>query len=293
MSVREFAAHLGVSDRMVSKWEAGGQAIRPRPVNQAALDTSLAHASAEVQVRFNLAVCADGSPLVQAGSAALAKGAAVHLVRHPEDGKLMSLVPAAIGPLGAQNTPTWLPGFYIDVFPTTNAEYAKFVFATGHRPPTLWSGAVVPEGAAQHPVVGVSWHDAVAYAAWAAKELPTAAQWERAARGPAGSVYPWGEQASPARANVRESRIKATTPVDWYDNGASVYGVYDLCGNIWEWCADAHGRGQREVRGGSYSTPLHRSVAASWHEVPADAPRDDVGFRCVLALAAMLELLSI
>ncbi len=65
------------------------------------------------------------------------------------------------------------------------------------------------------------------------------------------------------------------------------------CTTCAEWCADAHGRGLREVRGGSYATPLHRSVAASWHEVPADAPRGDVGFRCVLALAAMLELLSI
>src|SRR5215475_10691252 len=89
MSVREFAAHLGVSDRMVSKWEAGGLTIRPRPINQAALDTSLARASAEIRARFTMASSSGGARLVSQLAPAAAVAVAVNLVRHPEDGKLM------------------------------------------------------------------------------------------------------------------------------------------------------------------------------------------------------------
>ena len=186
MSVREFAAHLGVSDRMVSKWEAGGLTIRPRPVNQAALDTSLARASAEIRARFTLAASAGGTRLASQLAPSAAVAVAVNLVRHPEDGKLMTLVEAGLSPLGPAAVPMWLPGYYIDVYPTTNADYARFLAATDHRPPATWSGGQPSPSCQDHPVVGVSWRDVYAYCRWAAKALPTGLQWEKAARGAAG-----------------------------------------------------------------------------------------------------------
>jgi formylglycine-generating enzyme required for sulfatase activity len=293
MSVREFASHLGVSDRMVSKWEAGGPSIRPRPVNQAALDTSLSHAHVDVRARFALALSAGGARLAAQVAPAPALRVATNLVRHPEDGKLMTLVERGIARLGPAAEPMWLPGFYIDVYPTTNADYARFIAATDYRPPGYWSDGDPPAELNDHPVVGVSWRDAYAFARWAGKALPSAAQWEKAARGVDGAPYPWGELPSPARANVRESRVKGTTPVDWYDNGVSPFGVYDMAGNVWEWCATAGPRGLWQIRGGAFTAPHARAMTSAVAELPIDTRRDDVGFRTVLDLDSMLELLSI
>jgi formylglycine-generating enzyme required for sulfatase activity len=293
MSVREFASHLGVSDRMVSKWEAGGHTIRPRPVNQAALDTSLARSGAEVKARFAMALSATGTRLAGRVAPAATLQVATNLVRHPEDGKLMTLIEPTITPLGPDAEPTWLAGYYIDVYPTTNADYVRFLDATDHPAPAHWEDRRPPPEVANHPVIGVSWRDAFAYGRWAAKSLPTGPQWEKAARGPNGAVFPWGDPFSPSHCNVRESRVKTTTPVDWYDAGVSPYGAYDLCGNVWEWCASVGARGQWQARGGAFSAAGHRAVPSTWSELPADTRRDDLGFRCVLPLEAMLELLSI
>ena len=292
MSVRAFAAHLGVSDRMVSKWEAGGLKIRPRPINQAALDTSLAQASDEVRTRF--ASMADGR--VSRPSRARvdpAPAAPVHLVRHPEDGKLMTLVEAGPCPLGPDDLARWLTGFYIDVYPTSNADYARFVAATGRAAPPAWGGPEPPADRLHHPVVTVTWADAQAYATWTAKALPTGAEWEKAARGAEGATYPWGEHAGVARANVREARIRSTTPVDRYDNGISPYGVYDLCGNVAEWCAGSGQLGALEVRGGGFDAPLHQCRPAHAVHVAERECRPDLGFRCVVSASAMHELLVV
>ena len=292
MAVREFAAHLGVSDRMVSKWEAGGESIRPRPVNQAALDTSLARAVAEVQVRFCFALSANGSQPVESSALGETLRVATNLVRHREDDKLMTLVEAGISPLGPRATPTWLAGFYVDVFPTTNANYARFVHATNHEAPEHWKGPLPPPEIAGHPVVGVNWYDAYAYTRWAGTVLPTGQQWEKAARGPTGSTYPWGADFSTHCANVRESRLASTNPVGWYEAGISAYGAYDLCGNVWEWCAaDPDSTGRRQVRGGSFASPAHHADPATFSHRNASDHRVDVGFRCVLPLQSMLELL--
>jgi formylglycine-generating enzyme required for sulfatase activity len=90
-------------------------------------------------------------------------------------------------------------------------------------------------GLATHPVVYVTWHDANAYARWAGKTLPTAQQWEKAARGPQGRSYPWGDEPTAAKCNVAEAGIGATTPVFRYQSGVSPYGAVDMCGNVWEW----------------------------------------------------------
>jgi formylglycine-generating enzyme required for sulfatase activity len=96
----------------------------------------------------------------------------------------MTLVEAGEFLYGEANEPRFLPAFYMDVFPTTNADYARFVTATRHRAPQHWSRAGEPPGnLLEHPVVFVTWHDAQAYASWAAKSLPSNEQWEKAARG--------------------------------------------------------------------------------------------------------------
>ncbi|MEU6744755.1 formylglycine-generating enzyme family protein [Spirillospora sp. NPDC046719] len=142
-------------------------------------------------------------------------------VRHPIDGKLMALVSADVSFAGENAEPVYLPAFHIDVFPTTNADYARFVAATDYKPPQHWESGEIPEGLDNHPVVFVPWHDAQAYAQWSAKALPSAQQWEKAARGTRGEISPWGNQRTPAKVNCREGGKRSTTPVDCYASGIS------------------------------------------------------------------------
>jgi len=203
MSVREFAAHLGVSDRMVSKWEAGGEVMRPRPHNQAALDTSLAMANSEARTRFDRLAAGQ----VVYGATVEPSSGVHHLVRHPVDGKLMTLIDAGAytparpgsasaerseparerGSNMAQGRAAWLEAYYIDVFPTTTGEYAEFLEMTGHRAPAQWPGRA-DIGALAERLIQVAWVEAQAYAAWASKSLPTVTQWDRAADGDEGMV---------------------------------------------------------------------------------------------------------
>lgn len=278
MSLCEFAARLGVSDRMISKWEAGGEQIHPRPVNQAALDTFLAQSSPEVKARFGLLINDSESGT---GAETAFDLATDHQSRHPIDGKLMSLVEAGVFLSGPNNEPIWLPTFHIDVQPTSNADYARFVAATDHPAPSYWSDGHWPEGTADHPVVFVTWHDAKAYADWAGKSLPESLQWEKAARGTLGNIYPWGNQPTPAKCNVRESGPGTTTPGHRYRSGVSLHGVYDLCGNVWEWCVTETERGRRELKGGAFTSPFDRATPSAFNDAATGMLDDDTGFRCV------------
>jgi formylglycine-generating enzyme required for sulfatase activity len=114
---------------------------------------------------------------------------------------------------GTDCEPTWVDEFYIDTFPVTNADYARFCTATGHAPPRHWEGGRCPRPLYDHPVVEVSWRDACAFADWAGKSLPSALQWEKAARGTTGTVFPWGDQKTAAKCNVRETGVGTTTSV--------------------------------------------------------------------------------
>lgn len=282
MSLREFASHLGVSDRMVSKWEAGGENIHPRPVNQEALDTSLARCSQEVQSRFALLLAGTPTPVVTPTTHTTASAPiGYEQARHPVDGKLMSLVPSGVFLRGRDEEPVWTEAFFIDVHPTTNADYARFIAATGHTPPPHWTGTRHPEGLHDHPVVFVTWTDANAYAEWAGKTLPTSQQWEKAARSPRGEIYPWGNQPTPAKCNVRDAMIGSTTPVDRYHSGVSPYGVYDMCGNVWEWCATETTPGRHELKGSAFTSPFHRATPSTVNDAAAEMSDDDTGFRCV------------
>ncbi|MDP7000162.1 MAG: SUMF1/EgtB/PvdO family nonheme iron enzyme, partial [Candidatus Poribacteria bacterium] len=118
--------------------------------------------------------------------------------------------------------------FYMDKYEVTNAQYRKFVQATGHREPKYWDNSKYNQP--NQPVVGVSWHDATAYAKWAGKRLPSEAEWEYAARGGLkGKEYPWGDQEpSSSRANYGSNVGKPTAVGSYPANG---YGLYDMAGN--------------------------------------------------------------
>jgi formylglycine-generating enzyme required for sulfatase activity len=289
LSVREFAAHLGVSDRTVSKWEAGADKVLPRPETQAILDTALARSTPDVQERFRrLADDERDEP----DATPVDVWTPPRQVRHPVDGKLMLLIEASVFLAGRDREPMWLPGFYIDVMPTTNADYARFVAATGHRPPLHWEAGDYPAGLSDHPVVNVTYRDAQAYAAWARKALPTAAEWEKAARGTRGNVYPWGDRPAPAKCNVRETAVGRTTPVDKYHSGASAYGVYDLCGNAWEWCSTETEPGRFVLKGSAFTSSIERAAAAAMNDASADMLDDDTGFRTAAPADAVDRLLG-
>ena len=133
-----------------------------------------------------------------------------------------------------------LSGYWIGVHAVTNAQYLKFVQATGHRVPDNpghWEA-----GLKDHPVTDVSWEDSAAYAKWAGCELASEAQWEKACRGPKGLAYPWGNEWDEGKCRNDQNKGSDTTSVVYgYPKGASGYGTYNQSGNVWEWCADWYG----------------------------------------------------
>jgi formylglycine-generating enzyme required for sulfatase activity len=138
--------------------------------------------------------------------------------------------------------------FLIMRHPVTNAQYRGFVEATGHRNPLFWKKGEFPDDKANHPVVGVSYKDAITYCRWAGEQiglplrLPTESEWEKAARGPDGRVYPWGDRWEAGRCNTREAKLKGTTPVGHFSPaGDSPYGLTDLGGNVQEWLSNLYG----------------------------------------------------
>ena len=145
----------------------------------------------------------------------------------------------------------YVDAFYMDKYEVTNLDFKKFVLANpqwqkSRIPRSLhngnylgqWTGNNYPIGKANHPVTRVSWYAAMAYAEWAGKRLPTEAEWEKAARGgKEGLKYPWGNSIDPSRANYAR-HVKDTTVVGSY--AANGYGLYDMVGNVWEWCLDAY-----------------------------------------------------
>jgi sulfatase modifying factor 1 len=169
-----------------------------------------------------------------------------------------------------------LDPFYLDAREVTNAEFARFVEATGYRAEGEWK-LFAGAGRERHPVVSVTWRDAAAFAAWAGKRLPTEAEWEAAARGGLeGKPYPNGDAlaAEDATFEVEDDGSGArTTPAGSHrPNG---YGLYDMAGNVWEWCAD------RYVEDAYARPPLHNPTGpergasrvmrgGAWNSRPSD-----------------------
>ncbi|QPJ62428.1 MAG: formylglycine-generating enzyme family protein [Candidatus Nitronauta litoralis] len=128
-----------------------------------------------------------------------------------------------------------LDPYYMDKMEVSNSQYADFIKATGHPAPAYWDDH--RRNKPEQPVSGVNWHDANAYCHWANKRLPTEAEWEKAARGPEGFKYPWGNDLDSSKANYGRKQ-EFTANVDSYPEGKSPYGLHNMAGNVFEWVHD-------------------------------------------------------
>ncbi len=196
----------------------------------------------------------------------------------------MAYVPGGAALLGPERSPREMAAFLVDLAEVSNSEYARFVRETGARAPAHWGGAEPPAELRDLPVVGVTHAEADAFAHWAGKRLPTAAEWERAARGPEGLLYPWGERFDAQRCAVRGSAEHGLQPVRSLGEGRALCGAYHLAGNAAEWTATAGtDAGTQVVRGGSVRSDPSNATTVAGYALPADAsdPELYVGFRCV------------
>jgi formylglycine-generating enzyme required for sulfatase activity len=183
--------------------------------------------------------------------------------------------------------------FFIDLNEVTRAQYQEFINKTGRAAPANWSGKQYPAYTGNLPVTDVTWVDANAYAKWAAKRLPDEKEWEFAARGKDGRLYPWGgKDWTPGNANA-DGASKELANVGSY-KGTSPYGITDAVGNAWEWTASkftAYPGGQlskpvlgdrRVIRGGSFTEPKDQATTTIRRGYPASGDYDyaKTGFRC-------------
>jgi formylglycine-generating enzyme required for sulfatase activity len=190
-----------------------------------------------------------------------------------------------------------LPAYQIDQFEVTNAQFAQFVKETNRQTDAekagIGSWRDFAAGKDNHPAVKVSWNDAKAFCEWAGKRLPTEAEWEKAARGDDGRLYPWGNEWDASKANVKESGFRGTTAVGSFAAGASPYGVMDMAGNVWEWTADWYkaypgsttqdkffGEKFRVLRGGGWFDEAPQVRTTNRSSNVETAANDDIGFRC-------------
>ena len=133
----------------------------------------------------------------------------------------------------------YLGAYYMDVYEVSNAHYTEFIKATDYPAPAYWDHHKLNQP--NQPVTGVNWYDANAYCHWANKRLPTEAEWEKAARGPVGYLYPWGNKLDFSKANFARGdsgKNHVTSNVDSHPEGKSYYGLYNMAGNVFEWVQD-------------------------------------------------------
>ncbi|MDA1139899.1 MAG: SUMF1/EgtB/PvdO family nonheme iron enzyme [Planctomycetota bacterium] len=203
------------------------------------------------------------------------------------DGAEMVAVPYGKFIFGREKEPQTLALFFIDRTEVTNARYSRFLEVTKREPPPYWSGTnQVRFGKPDQPVVGIRFGDAQAYAEWSGKSLPTEPQWEKAARGPDGSVYPWGNAEPHAGVASFDGnpQVGAPAAVGTKSRGQSIYGVFDMAGNVSEWVDGWFGPGEqfRVLKGGSwYDSARYLRSFSREDRLPGDSGIA-WGFRCVL-----------
>ncbi len=224
----------------------------------------------------------------------------------------------------------YLDAFYIDKYPVTNAQFKEFIDANPQweKPRGFtffhsfkfydgyylhhWDKDNYPEERVDHPVVHISWYAAMAYARWIGKRLPTEAEWEKAARaGLEDKKYPWGDEIDGGKANY-EKRRQQTTPVGRYP--ANGYGLFDIVGNVWEWCLDewdksfyafsskdnpicggnierivqnyTNSKSHHVIRGGSWYNSVENVRTAKRSGVLPTYANSNIGFRCVIPVVS-------
>jgi len=224
------------------------------------------------------------------------------------DGKIdsMALVPGGRFIMGSNErwddeAPEYIESvdeFYIDLYEVTNADYKKFAAATKRQSPYHWPGGKIPKNKENHPVTYVNWHDADNYCKWRGKRLPKEQEWEKAARGDEGNVYPWGNVWTTDRSNHPYKGSIGTEPVGSYPNGRSPYGLYDMSGNVWEWVDSfylphpgntitrgEYGKDKRVLKGGSWFDCLSYGCGLSSPTFnrsffTPEVKNNSFGFRC-------------
>ncbi len=206
--------------------------------------------------------------------------------------------------------------FHISKYPVTNAQFQIFADAAdGYCNPKWWefspharewfrqNGQPIDSKKVhgEHPRSGVCWYEAMAFCQWLSEKtgvyvtLPTEQQWQRAAQGNDDRLYPWGNRFDKSRANTKESNLKGTTPVNKYDGGVSPFGVYDMAGNVWEWCSNTEYAGtkalasnpgeadvMRAVRGGSFISVAQRARTGFHFYLNPASRYGTIGFRVVM-----------
>lgn len=199
-------------------------------------------------------------------------------IAHPSDGAQMIFIPEGEFTMGSDQYSAekpvqkiFLDSYWIDKYLVTNTQFQKFVEATGYETDAEKEGAglvrigrrwkkveganwQIPDGLTaidgkeEYPVSQVTYNDALAYCQWAKKDLPTEAQWEKAARGPEGNTFPWGnEEPLDSQANF-DNIVGSTTPVKEYEKGQSHFGAQDMAGNVYQWCKDWYATGERAAK---------------------------------------------
>jgi iron(II)-dependent oxidoreductase len=247
----------------------------------------------------------------------------------------MALIPAGVVPVVQPDgsvEPVELEGFYFDRHAVSNEQYARFVVAGGYddletwpreawpalpkfvdrtgRPgPRFWERGTYPPGLSDYPVVGVCWYEAVMFARWAGKRLPTAAERQKAAGWPdqlAGGAcrrYPWGDVFAEGRANLWSAGLDRTAPVHDFREGATPNGLHQMAGNVWEWLDDpldaipcrpgealSTWKPLRRIVGGAFDTYLPAEAANHFVTGQPDLDRrHNIGFRCAVSLGRLRE----
>jgi formylglycine-generating enzyme required for sulfatase activity len=187
----------------------------------------------------------------------------------------------------------WLKAFYIGINEVTNLEYIEFINATGYSPPPQWANGRYPAGTADRPVLYVTKADAEAYAKWKHGRLPTEEEWEKAARGADGRIFPWGNQFDPEKASTADSDLEyfidgmkdiySANKVTVAPDDLSPYGVHGMAGNVREWTAtrSPQKKDYAVIKGASW-VDLNITARAAYREyVPVTARSHILGFRCV------------